>query len=300
MTKAAFLAWLALGLIWGSNFIFMKWAVAYITPLQVVLARVVFGFLPVLCYALARRELKVSDLKSSGHFLVMACLAAVIYYYGFVRGTALLPSGVAGAVSGAIPLFSMITAVILLSDERMTASRVIGLLIGLVGVVAIARPFNAGVGAASIEGVLFMVIGSLSLGVSFVYARRFLTPLELPAAALTTYQLGFASLILLIVTPMDGMGDIFDDTIASAGLIAGLGLFGTGIAYILYYFVIQKLGAVAASSVTYVPPVVALLIGALLVGEPIEALDYIATACILGGVFLLNRRTQHGLMPRRH
>ncbi|MEL7374936.1 MAG: EamA family transporter, partial [Pseudomonadota bacterium] len=64
MTNAAFLAWLALGLIWGSNFIFMKWAVAYITPLQVVLARVVFGFLPVLCYALARRQLKVSDLKS--------------------------------------------------------------------------------------------------------------------------------------------------------------------------------------------------------------------------------------------
>ncbi|MEL7374793.1 MAG: DMT family transporter, partial [Pseudomonadota bacterium] len=189
-----------------------------------------------------------------------------------------------------LPLFSMITAIILLSDERMSTSRAIGLLIGLVGVVAIARPFDAGIGTASMEGVLFMVIGSLSLGVSFVYARRFVTPLKLPAAALTTYQLGFASLILLIVTPMGDMGDIFSDTVASAGLIAGLGLFGTGIAYILYYFVIQKLGAVAASSVTYVPPVVALLIGALLVGEPIEALDYIATGCILAGVFLLNKR----------
>ena len=135
-----------------------------------------------------------------------------------------------------------------------------------------------------------MVVGSLSLGVSFVYARRYVTPLNLTAAALTTYQLGFACLILILVTPLDGVGAIFDDPKASFGLIVGLGLLGTGVAYILYYFIISRLGAVGASTVTYLPPVVALLIGTMFVGEPIEWLDLLAAGLILGGVFLMNRR----------
>lgn len=289
-TKAALFAWIALGTIWGSNFIFMKWAVDYITPLQVVLARVVLGFLPVFAYAVIRRQLKVDHLKYFGHFAVMACLAAAIYYYGFARGTALLPSGLAGAVSGAIPIFSMLAAVVLMSEEKFDRSRVLGLLIGLLGVLTIARPFEANSASASMEGVIFMVIGSLSLGISFVYARRFITPLNLPAAALTTYQLGVASLLLVLVTPVRGMAAVFADSTATIGLVVGLGLLGTGIAYILYYFIIDKLGAVGASSVTYLPPVVALLIGALFVGEPIALLDYVAAGMILAGVFLLNRR----------
>ena len=288
--KAAFIAWLALGIIWGSNFIFMKWATEYITPMQVVLARVVLGFLPVFVYALASRQLKLSHLRFSGHFVVMACLAAVIYYYGFARGTSLLPSGIAGAVSGAIPLFAILSAAILLPEENFDRFKILGIFVGLLGVVIIARPFETDPGSASIEGVTYMVIGSLSIGVSFVYARRFVTPLNLPTAALTTYQLGFASVILLVITPFASIDDIVTDPIALIGLIIGLGLLGTGVAYILYYFIINKLGAVAASSVTYLPPVVALLIGAVLVGESITWLDYFATALILGGVLLLNRR----------
>ena len=117
---ASIIAWLALGIIWGSNFIFMKWAIDYISPEQVVLARVALGFVPVLIYALLKRQLKAVHLKHSGHFAVMACLAAAIYYYGFARGTALLPSGIAGALSGAIPLFSVIAAAMFLHDERLT------------------------------------------------------------------------------------------------------------------------------------------------------------------------------------
>ncbi len=290
MDRLALFAWLALGVIWGSNFIFMKWATGYISPLQVVLARVVFGFLPVLIYALANRQLKRSDLKSSVHFVAMACLAAVLYYYGFAHGTSLLPSGIAGAVSGSIPLFSMIAAVALLPEEKLSRYRVLGLLVGLIGVVMIARPFQSEMGLASAEGVGFIVVGSLSLGVSFVYARRFITPLKLTAAALTTYQLGFACLILILVTPLEGFEAIYQDPIASAGLVVGLGLLGTGVAYILYYFIVDRLGAVGASTVTYLPPVVALLIGWLFAGEPIESRDILAAGLILCGVFLINRR----------
>ena len=288
--RRAALAWLALGIIWGSNFIFMKWATELITPLQVVLYRVAFGLLPIAVFALATRQLHLSHLKYSVHFAVMALLAAAIYYYGFARGTSLLPSGIAGAASGAIPIFSVLAAAALLPEERLDRWGTLGLVVGLTGVVVIARPFDSGLASGAAEGVAFIVIGALSLGVSFVYARRFVTPLRLSAVALATYQLAFATLILVVFTPFEGIGLVMQRPITVVGLVIGLGLLGTGIAFILYYYIVSRLGAVAASSVSYLPPVVALLIGALLVREPITGLDYLATTFIFAGVVLLNRR----------
>jgi drug/metabolite transporter (DMT)-like permease len=70
-------------------------------------------------------------------------------------------------------------------------------------------------------------------------------------------------------------------------LVLGLGVCGTGLAYVLYYFVVAKLGALVASSVTYIPPVVALVIGVLLVGEQVDAFGYLAILFILSGVAIL-------------
>ncbi|NSX56900.1 DMT family transporter [Parasulfitobacter algicola] len=292
MINRAGLAWLLLGLIWGTNFVFIKWSTDAVTPMQVVLVRVVAGFLTVAVYALVTRQLSLSHLRHSLHFIVMACLAAALYFYGFAEGTALLQSGLAGAVSASIPLFSLLAAVLFLPEENLTSNRVLGLLVGLVGVTLIAKPLSGGLGDSYLLGVLWMVLGSFSLGVSFVYARRFVTPLDLPPAALTTYQLGFATLILLAVTDMTGLGTLTDDPTSFAVLVFGLGFLGTGLAYVLYYYVIGKLGAVRASALTYVPPVVALFLGALFLGEAIVLLDYVATALIFTGVILVNKRSK--------
>ena len=282
------IAWLTLGIIWGSNFIFMKWATNYITPEQVVLARVALGFGPVFIYAAVKGQLKLIHLKHTGHFVVMACLAAAVYYYGFARGTSLLPSGIAGALSGAIPMFSVIAAALFLRDERLTKAMILGLSVGFIGILIIARPFESGLDGASMEGVLFMTLGSFSLGVSFVYAKKYVVPLKLPTAALTTYQLGFATIILALVTDFGGISSIAQSGAALAGLVLGLGLAGTGLAYIIYYYIVGEMGAIAASSVTYVPPVVALATGAVIAGEQIGAYEYFAAALILVGVVLLN------------
>ena len=280
-------AWLALGITWGSNFIFMKWATDLISPEQVVLARVTLGFVPVFIYAAVKKQFKLVHYKYTGHFIVMACLAAAVYFYGFARGTSLLPSGIAGAISGAIPLFSVIAAVLFLRDERLSKLMVLGLMVGFIGILILARPFESGFTGAPAEGVLFMTLGSFSLGMSFVYAKKYIIPLGLPPAALTTYQLGFATIILAVLTDLGGISNIAQSDLALAGLVLGLGLAGTGFAYILYYYIVGEMGAIAASSVTYVPPVVALAIGALLVGEEITATDYFAVTLIFLGVILL-------------
>jgi drug/metabolite transporter (DMT)-like permease len=74
------------------------------------------------------------------------------------------------------------------------------------------------------------------------------------------------------------------------GTIIGLGLFGTGLAFILYYYLIEHLGAVRASSATYLPPIVALLIGFFIVGEDIDLIDLMGTVLILFGVYVINRK----------
>ena len=288
MNTSTVIAFAALGLIWGSNFIFMKWAAELISPIQVVFLRTLFGFLPILMLALYRRALRRTDLRHWPHFLVMSILATAFYYYAFAEGAHLLPSGVAGMLSGAIPLFTFVMTALFLRQEPVTATRIAAVAIGFIGVLLIARPWSSGEGELNLWGVGYMVLGSLSIGSSFVYARRFIAKLNISALALSTYQVGFALCILAAVTPFTGMGSIGQNTVALTGLILGLGITGTGIAYVLYYYIVQRMGSVQASSVTYLPPVVALLIGWLLVGEPLRATDLVAMAAILGGVYAIH------------
>lgn len=296
MVKPASVAFVALGVIWGSNFIFMKWATETITAGQVTLLRVLFGFVPVMAYALHRRVLARRHLRHAHHFFVMSLLATTVYYFAFAAGTALLPSGVAGVLSGAIPLFTFISAAIFLRSERVTPLRLVGVLIGFGGVLLTARPWETGGGVDPV-GVLYMLLGAASVGVSFVYARKFVSPLAIAPAALTTYQVGLALLTLLLVTDLDGVTALTQDTRATVGVVLGLGLLGTGVAYILYYFIVATLGAVTASSATYIPPVVALVIGWLLVDEPLHLLDGVAVLLILSGVAVL-RVPQRQTLPR--
>ena len=279
-----------LGIIWGSNFIYMKLASDYLSVMQITLIRVLFGFLPVLLYAYKLKVLKIEHLKYSFHFFMMSLLGTTVYYYFFIKASSLLLSGVTGALSGSIPLFTYILAIIFLKEEKVNLVRVLGIFIGLLGVVIIAKPFDAGLFEANLEGIIAIILGSLILGMSFVYAKKFISPLKIHFAALTTYQLGFALVVLLFITDYQNITSVIHDTHVFLGLIIGLGLLGTGLAYIIYYYLIEKLGAVNASSVTYIPPIVALLIGYFLVGEDITSIDILATALIFSGVFIINSK----------
>lgn len=286
--RSAIPAFALLGLIWGSNFIFMKWSAEWISPLQIVFLRVLFGFLPILALALYRGELRKRHLRHWPHFMIMSVLATALYYYAFAKGTALLPSSVAGMLSGAIPLFTFVLTAVFLKQESISIRKLVGVSMGFLGVLLIARPWSRDANGLDLSGVGYMVLGSLSLGSSFVYARRFMASLEITPLALSTYQVGIALIILTVATPYSGLGDIYQSGAALAGLILGLGLTGTGLAYVLYYHIVQRMGAVQASAVTYLPPVVALLIG-LLVGEAPRALDLVAMSAILAGVYLIQK-----------
>ncbi|MEM8060636.1 DMT family transporter [Morganella morganii subsp. sibonii] len=278
-----------LGIIWGTNFIFMRQASEWISPVQIVFLRVLCGFVPIAVMAWMQKAVRREHLKYTGHFLVMALLATVIYYWAFASGTSLLLSGVSGVLSGAIPLFSFIVAAIFLRQEKITLVRLCGLMLGFAGVILIAKPWQVSGESISLAGVSYMIMGSLSVGISFVYAKKFLADKQIAPLALTTYQIGLALLILACITPFTGITAIAQDSTASLGLIIGLGLLGTGVAYLTYYYLILNLGAVVASSVTYIPPVVALIVGFLAANEQLGVTEILSMVLIMSGVFLLQR-----------
>jgi drug/metabolite transporter (DMT)-like permease len=255
----------------------------------VVLLRVFAGFIPLLVYSLYKGTLKREHIGSTHHFVVMSFLATSIYFFGFVKGTELLYSGVAGAISGSIPLFSFFAAVVFLEEESFSKEKFLGCLVALVGITLIAKPFSGTMDSELLLGISWMALGSLSLGLSFVYAKKYITPLNMENSALVTYQLGIAAVFLLVVTDLEGVGKLSSSAFALTATVVGLGVIGTGVAYVIYYYLVDSLGAVKAASVTYLPPVVALVIAVLIVDEPLAVSDYAGAALIFSGVYVLNK-----------
>ncbi len=286
-SKTAYVVYGLLGIVWGSTYLLNKVASEWISPLDIVLVRVVTGFVPILIVALALRALAWWHLRHTHHFLVMSLLAATLYYYAFAAGAERLPSSVAGMLAGATPLFSFLGAALFLRDEPIKRRSLLGLLCGAAGVVAIARPWNSNLSSSDLAGIAYIIAGSVSVGLSFVYARRYLTPLGITPIALCTYQLGLASIMMLLLCDPRQTTAILANWQAATGLIIGVGLLGTGLAYSWYYYLLEKLGAMKASSVTYLPPVVAMIIGTVFAGEQLQQVEILAAGAILVGVFIM-------------
>lgn len=281
----AYAALVLIGFIWGSNFIYMKMATAVISPMQVVFLRVVAGFVPLALVAWRAGVLNRGQLRHLRHFAVMSVMATSFYYYGFVAGSALLPSSVAGLLGGAIPIVTFLTSLVFLRAERPNGQMAAGVAVGFAGILLTARPWEGGAEISPL-GVAWVMAGTTSVGISFVYARRYLAPLNLSPLALATWQTGLALITLALITDTTGMSAILGEPHALIGLVLGLGVLGTGLAYLIYYYMVQQLGAMGASGATYLPAVVAVIIGAA-VGEKVTALELAALVLILGGVALI-------------
>jgi len=228
------------------------------------------------------------------HFLVMAVLATAFYYFAIAEGTARLPSGIAGVLGGSISLFTTIATLLFLRTEKPNALMLAGVLVGFAGIVLIARPWEGTDRTIDITGVLWMLAATTILGVSYVYVRRFLSPYNLPPLALATWQMGLALLVLLAVADRTGMSNIMQNWHAAAGVAIGLGVLGTGMAFLIYYYLLQELGAVAASGATYITPNVALLIG-WGAGEKVGVLEIAAIILVLASIAMLQIGRQRAM-----
>ncbi|BBU30923.1 transporter [Burkholderia sp. THE68] len=292
--KLARLAFVMLGLFWGSNFIYMKWASSSISPMQIAFLRVFFGFLPLAFVAWRRKVIRFDQLRYLHHFIVMGFVATAFYYFAITQGTALLPSGIAAVLGNAATLFTAIFSAFFLRTEKMNSTMALGVLLGFVGITLIARPWEGAAGSIEFAGVCWLLISSLVLGLSYVYVRAFLSPSGLPPLALATWQMGIAVGVLAAVTDFSGVTNILHDPLATVGLVVGGGILGTGVSFFLYYYLLEKFGAVASSGATYMAPAVALIIG-WAVGEKFGLLEFAALVLIIFSVMILHVGRQRTL-----
>lgn len=290
-------AYIILALVWGTNFYFMAIAAPVLTPWQTTLLRVVAGLIPVVVFAMIMRSFAWWHLKHLHHFLVMSVLATGLYYLLFAAGVARLDSGIAAALSGSIPLFALLAAVVVLRIEHFSAPKISAVVIGAGGVFVLARPWNAG--DVDPVGMGLMLLGSACLGASFAYARRFISPLGIPASASASYQMAIAAIWLLPLTDLTGLTVDIQEPQVVAAVALGLGVAGTGFAFVLYYVVVSTLGAVVASTVTYLPPLVALVIGILFLNEPVVPTSFLAVGMILTAAVVSQLRPRVGREYRR-
>jgi drug/metabolite transporter (DMT)-like permease len=292
--KLSTVAFVCLGILGGLNLVYMKWATVLISPIQVAFLRVLFGFVPLALASWHRRAITRDQLRLLPHFLIMAAGATAFYFIAIIKGTSMVPLGIAGVLGGSIALFTAIFSLVLLRTERLTVVMATAVMLGFVGIVLIARPWEGGSSGVNTAGVLWLLASACVLGLSYIYVRVFLSPANLPPLALATWQMGLALVILLFCTNFAGMGRLLQDWRATAGVIVGLGVLGTGVAFLIYYFLLDELGAVASSSANYLAPAVALLIGWAL-GERFGLLELVAIALVFASIALVQVAQQRAL-----
>ncbi len=294
MSRASVLRFAALACLWGSNFLLIKVSLDGLSPIQIVLVRMATGALVLLAFVGIRGEGLPRDRRIWAHVAVAAVIANLIPYFLFGWGEERVDSAVAGTLNATTPLFTVALAVATRTESSLTTRRAGGLSLGFVGAVLIIAPWRDLSGTAT--GALACLAAAASYAISYVYMRRYLTGRGTSPIVLATSQLTAGALMLTLAAPLVARQavDLQPDVLVS---VLALGTLGTGVAYMLNYRLIQDEGATTASTVTYLLPIVAVTLGAAVLGEAITWNLFVGTTVVLMGVALSERRGTTTMPP---
>ena len=281
-------AYIALGIVWGCSFIFIKLGLNFLTPFGVAFGRCALGALALITIAQIRgislpRE-RSTWLKLWIVSLLLNVLPGILFAYAEVRVT----SVVAGIINATTPLATLIVILIAFQEEKPHGYQIVGLLFGAVGVFTVLGIWR-GIGHNSLVGVIALLLAVSCYGLSFPIIKKFVLPLGLKPEAMATTQLISASITLLPLFLYSGIAkDQFK--VGPAFAMLALGIFGSGIAYIWNFQIIAAAGSSIASSVTYITPLVAVIVGWIFLSEKIVWNQPIgALLVVLGAAISQNR-----------
>ena len=286
---------LVLALLWGSSFTFIKMSLEGLSPAQVVLFRLALGALLLLGFAAVRGVRLPAHGRTWLLIAVAAALGNVIPFLLLSYGEQTATAGVAGALVGATPLLTLGLAAAFIPAERLGRGVVLGLVVGFLGVLLVVAPWRDF--DTSVVGSLACLGAAVSYAAGFVFVRKHLSPLQIPALSLAAAQTLAATALQGPLTPLLGWEQP-DLTTRVVGAMLALGLLGTGSAYILYFRLIADVGASRASSVNYVVPVVAVALGVAALGEPVTWHLVAGGAMVLVAMAMARRQPASAPSPR--
>lgn len=251
-----------LACLWGGTYFFVGLAVREVTPLTLVLSRLVIAALVLHAVCIAAGVAMPPELWP--RLAVMALLNNAIPFSLIFWAQTIIPAGLASILNAATPVFGVIVAA-LVRQERLTAKRGLGVVAGFAGVAVLVGP-SALAGAGNLWPELACLAATLSYAFSTAFARAALAgvaPLVLAAGQLTAAAVLVAPLALLVEAP-------WSLPLPSAPVLAAaaaLGVFSTALAYILFFRILARAGSTNLLLVTFLIPVVAVLLGVALLGE---------------------------------
>jgi drug/metabolite transporter (DMT)-like permease len=299
MSKSKSPSWLglyiALGIVWGCSFIFIKLGLEFLTPIGVAFGRCALGALALLIYLRFKGMTLIRDRKMVGHLWVVSLLLNVIPGIFFAWAETEVTSILAGIINAVTPLMTLIAIIVVSRNEKPTKPQVIGLLIGFLGVLTVLGAWN-GLGANPLWAILVLLAAVTCYGFSFPYSRRFILPAQLAPEVMAATQVSLAAITLFPLFLIDGIAKN-EFLIGPVLAMVALGVFGSGFAYIWNFTIMRAAGSAIASSVTYVTPVVAVVVGLIFLQEelhwyePVGALVVLLGAAIAQGRIPLERKT---------
>ncbi len=281
MTPAEWGLLVTLAVLWGGSYFYNAIAVKALPPLSIVTFRVVLGGLLLYLIVRSTGARMPRNLTAWTGYFIMGFLNNVVPFSLIAWAQGHVASGLAAVLNATTPLFAVVLANYLTTDERMTPARVAGVIIGFIGVVVMIGPDALGGFDVNLLAELALLLASVFYALSPIYARRFSRSGQAPLVS-AAGQFAAASVMMLPLAifidqpwtlPMPGAG-------VWAALIA-LAVLSSAVAYIIYYRILSTAGAVNLMLVTFLVPVSAILLGAIILHERL-GLNHFAGMALIG------------------
>ncbi|MBN1249479.1 MAG: EamA family transporter [Anaerolineae bacterium] len=276
-----------LGAIWGTSFLFIKIVVTEIGPLTLVAGRLGLAALLMWAVLKARGVPIPRDRKIWGTYAGIGLLNGALPFSLISWGEQFIPSGWAALLQSTTPIFTILLAHLLTHDDRLTWSKALGVTLGFGGVGLLMLPeIRQGLNA-SVWGMLAIVGSSISYAFASIYARRRLVGQHPMASAAGQFTMGFAYMVplaFLLERPLQ-----IAPTAGAIGSWVTLAVLGTVVAYVIYYTLLGRTSATFTTMVTYIVPINGLLLGTLVLGEPMSSVILLSLGMVLAGVLMVRR-----------
>ena len=288
--------YLIVGFIWGCSFISIKSGLEFLTPFGVAFIRCALGAITLYSFAKIKKIELPRGKKALFHIWIVSLLLNVFPGIFFALAETEVTSILAGIINAVTPLMTLIAILLVNRAEQPKLGQIIGLLIGFAGVLVVLGAWN-GLGDNPWWAVAILLLAVTCYGFSFPYTRKFVIPLGYKTEAIVSQQLILASFTLLPFYLIDGISKD-EYRIGPILSMIALGVFGSGFAYLWNFKVMQIAGSAIASSVTYLTPVVAVIVGIIFLGEKITWNEPVGALVVLIGAAIAQERLKLSTLRR--
>jgi drug/metabolite transporter (DMT)-like permease len=295
MSATARKPWVAMytvaGLIWGGSFLFVEYALTALTPVGVAFWRTAFGALAMLIAIAIYRSKLPTSFDAWKKMTIAGMFMSSVPFTLFAFAQTYVSSALASIINAVTPMATVVVMLIAFRSEKLKTHVVVGLLVGLVGVLVVLGVWQ-GFGDNEPLAIIALLVAVTCYGIGTPYVRKYIAPLNLSTEVSVFGQVGTAAITLLPVYLISGQYFIATPSLAAIGSVIAIGALGSGVAYLLYYKVLDVVGSAIAASVTYITPVIAVILGVLLLNEqlhwyePVGGLIVILGAAISQGSIL--------------